>query len=240
MLPPGTKLRGLLDSGLWVDLAAPDTAEITLQEQTQAAYELVAPGPVIPAACAAKYVGQEWKCLYGQYRLPFVSTPYIVNAAQFDSFAMLYDLGGNIPQTPGQVAFANEFQQATLEALQAAVRGGQAVFSTSCLVHCLSSDTSDFTGFTAAGQSLQQAMASWDAGSTPVAVSSCTGYLCAAQPACPGGIPDQGQAAQAAQGVKGTVATEAAPGGAVNGGWVAALPPRASPPPRSPDPYLNM
>ena len=66
MLPAGCTLRGLLDSGLWLDLNPPDTAEDSLQAQTQAIYALVNPAARIPAACAAQYAGQAWKCLYGQ------------------------------------------------------------------------------------------------------------------------------------------------------------------------------
>ena len=93
MLPQGARLRGLLDSGLWVDVEAPDTDAVTLQEQTQQAYAMIQPQAVIPSECAAQYSGAEaWKCIYASYRLPFVKTKYIINAAQFDSFAMLYGL----------------------------------------------------------------------------------------------------------------------------------------------------
>jgi hypothetical protein len=87
MLPAGASVRGLLDSGLWLDMPTIDSTEVTLQQQTQMVMSLINPGARIPAACAAQYSGaNEWKCLYGQYRLPFVETPYIINAAQFDSF----------------------------------------------------------------------------------------------------------------------------------------------------------
>lgn len=95
LLPAGATVKGLLDSALWLDLTPPDTAEVTLQAQTEGVFGLVNPGARIPAACAAAYPGAEgWKCLLGVYRLPFVVTEYFINAAQFDSFQMLYDLGG--------------------------------------------------------------------------------------------------------------------------------------------------
>jgi hypothetical protein len=79
MLPPGTGLKGLLDSALWLDLVPPDAAEVSLQAQTQGVFAMVNPAARIPAACAAAYPGSEgWKCLYGQYRLPFVTTPYFI------------------------------------------------------------------------------------------------------------------------------------------------------------------
>ena len=55
-------------------------------------------------ACAAAYSGTEaWKCLYGEYRLPFVTTPFFLNSAQFDSFQMLYDLAA-VPADPAHEA----------------------------------------------------------------------------------------------------------------------------------------
>jgi hypothetical protein len=186
LLPPGAGLKGLIDSALWIDVTPPDAAEVSLQTQTQNVYNLVSPQARIPDACAAQYAGEEWKCLYGQYRLPFVQTPYIINAAQFDSFQMLYDLGGSAPTSRSQVAFADSFQAATVQALQAAVRSGNAVFSSTCLVHCLTADTEDFTTYNANGVSIASALNSWYfAGQTPVDISSCQGYPCVQQ--CPNG-----------------------------------------------------
>jgi hypothetical protein len=139
-LPAGATVRGLLDSALWLDLTPPDTAEVTLQAQAQGVFTLVNPTARIPATCAAAYPGSEgWKCLMGVYRLPFMTSNYFINAAQFDSFQMLYDLGGNPPEAPLQVQFADQFQQATVSALQPAVQSGNAVFSTSvrCCAMCL-------------------------------------------------------------------------------------------------------
>jgi hypothetical protein len=121
----------------------------------------------------------------GVYRLPFVETPYIINAAQFDSFAMLYDLGGEPPSTPSQVQFADNFQALTRNALQIAVQRGMAVFSSTCLVHCLTSDTQLYKGITVNGASFMDSATAWLAGSTPVDVGGCNGYSCVAE--CPDG-----------------------------------------------------
>ena len=87
MLPAGATLRGMLDSPLWLDLTPPDTSEVSLQAQTQGVVTFMNPSARIPPACAAAYPGSElWKCFYGQYRIGFTSTPYFINAAQFDSF----------------------------------------------------------------------------------------------------------------------------------------------------------
>lgn len=95
MLPTGVRVRGLLDSGLWLDETPLDpTAQLSLQEQTQMAQQLYVAQSVIPAGCASAYPGEEWHCIYGQYRMPFVKTSYFINSAQFDSFQMIFDMGG--------------------------------------------------------------------------------------------------------------------------------------------------
>lgn len=83
----GIEVKGFIDSGLWVDAlpADPDTTESLLSE-TQQVYEFVNAGALVPAACAAAYAGEEYKCLFGQFRFPFIETPYFANEAQFDSF----------------------------------------------------------------------------------------------------------------------------------------------------------
>jgi hypothetical protein len=225
MLPAGATVKGLLDSGLWLDIAPLDSSEVTLQQQTQAVVALVSPSARLPPACAAANPGAEWKCFYGQYRLAYLTTPYLINAAQFDSFQMLYDMDGNPPRTTGQVAFADEFQAATLVALQTAVAAGQAVFSTTCLVHCLTADTEDFTQFDAGGVSIASALQQWYfEGESPVDISTCTGYPCVQQ--CPGGNSitaisqaSKSYAALQAAAAEGSSDT-AGSGSEVNGVWV--------------------
>jgi len=118
-----------------------------------------------------------------------------LNAAQFDSFQLPYDLGGGVPAGPAQVQFADTFQNATLTALAAAAAAGAGVFSATCLQHCLSTSTPLFAGVPANGVTMAQALGSWYFnGSDAFAVSSCSGYPCVAQ--CPGGrfIPKMGAA----------------------------------------------
>lgn len=76
----GVQVRGFLDSGIWMDAEPADANVPSLMEETQQVFAFVDPRPLIPAACAAMYPGAEgWHCLYGQYRMPFVETPYFAN-----------------------------------------------------------------------------------------------------------------------------------------------------------------
>jgi len=216
MVPTGSTVRGLLDSGLWVDVEPIDSSQVSLQEQTQMVASFISPGARIPTECAMEYVGEEWKCLFGVYRLPFISTPYLINAAQFDSFAMIYDENGNVPATQGQVALADQFQQAIVQALQIAIQNNMAVFSSTCLVHCLTDNTQLYTGsqaITVNNEDIEAVLEQWLGGGTPVLISNCQGYGCVQQ--CPGGqnIPYIQQAIAAAQ-------APPAAGTEVNGVWL--------------------
>jgi len=45
---------------------------------------------VVGAPCAARYGGSadEWKCIFGQYRLPLLAAPHFAIGQQFDSFQL--------------------------------------------------------------------------------------------------------------------------------------------------------
>ena len=69
---------GVLDSPLWVDLNPPDESTVGLLDQTQKVYEVtgvraVSGGDgVITDDCAESFLEEEFKCLFGQYRIPFI------------------------------------------------------------------------------------------------------------------------------------------------------------------------
>ena len=97
------EIQALFDSPMWVDvepITGPDGVIVPLEVQTQAILTLVGASNRLGVECANVYQGAEaWKCLYGQYRLPYVQTPYAVNAAQFDKFQVRVPIfGGGKPQ----------------------------------------------------------------------------------------------------------------------------------------------
>lgn len=74
----------ILDSPLWIDVPPLLAETVSLQSQTQQIYEVINASARMGEACAAKYErqGQGWKCLFGQFRLPTLETPALVNAAR--------------------------------------------------------------------------------------------------------------------------------------------------------------
>lgn len=66
---------------------------------------------------------QEWKCLYGEYRLPFLTTPYFLIASRYDSFQLSHDLETRpnmvaLPPYTGELlAYADVFGKYTMRVL---------------------------------------------------------------------------------------------------------------------------
>lgn len=180
----GVDVKGFIDSGYWVDAQPADTSTTeSLLEETQQVYSMVDASNLVPASCAAAYSGEEYKCLFGQYRFPYIETPYFLNEAQFDSFQVRYNLGGDSPSFGFQVDWVNDFQQLMLQEISTLPTSKQTqsgVFSSVCLLHCVSNGP-DFWTVTVNGQSLQSALSEWYfKGTAPVKVidTSCTGWAC--------------------------------------------------------------
>lgn len=101
MLPSGCKARAYLDSPFYIDYPtySPGTI-ISLMDETKEVYARYNVSAVIPPECAARYPGDEgWKCLYGQYRIPFVKTQHVLVASVFDEYQLNHDTGMDPPNT---------------------------------------------------------------------------------------------------------------------------------------------
>ena len=182
-MPAGVTVKGLIDAAAWVDIAPPDANLVSLQEMTQDITSFAS--PPIPVNCANDYQGEEWKCLWGSYRLPYLATPYFLNAAQFDAFQIMYDLLNGMPSTPAQQQWADQFQSQTLNLFGQLNPAVASVFSSTCLVHCLSSATDYFT-FTVNGITMADAMKAWYFdGTGRDIISPCQGFQCTQS--CSGG-----------------------------------------------------
>jgi hypothetical protein len=171
----------------------PYVPEVSLEQETQAVYALVNATAVLDKACVSNYsvmistgiydMSQAWKCLYGQYRLPFVRTPFLVSASQFDKFQYVarggplaaptpseralrrlgYNEGGNPPYNASQVSYADAFQlqvRSVLSGIPTAEQPGSAVFTSACFKHCVS-QLSSFWGVRVGTQSLKSWLELW-------------------------------------------------------------------------------
>ena len=87
-----------------------------------------------------------------------------------------YETDNLAPHTPQQLAFVNSFQPAVLS-LIASLPPNTGVFSPTCLVHCLSGQTT-FQNLDVNGQSMATALSAWWSGVPTRVVSSCQGWNC--------------------------------------------------------------
>lgn len=102
--------------------------------------------------CESKYSGEEWKCLYGQYRLPTIQTPFMFIASQYDSYFL-----GNHLEIPSHGEQIKEDQSVYADEYAAALRqlnkdlsmkDGVGVYSWACYNHAMSARNDGFNQFT--------------------------------------------------------------------------------------------
>jgi hypothetical protein len=139
---------GFLDSPVWIDKESfqsgfPGFPYITQHVHSYANVQHLG------QECAAKHTGDDqWKCMFGQYRLPTLQTPYFVVASQYDS----YQLGsavGHEPKEAEELQYANEFAAATRQLVsELTSKDGVVAFSWACYNHCVSTNTSGFNSHT--------------------------------------------------------------------------------------------
>lgn len=185
--PANVNVKGFMDAALWVPVQ-PDVPDmLSLMNMTQLIYNFATPSNV-PQACLDAHPDGQWRCVWPSTRIQYVGTPYFLNAAQFDAFQIMYD-SNNLQSeycctTPAQQQWAEQFQTETLAAFNG-IPGQDGIFSSTCLVHCLSS-ASDFYTFTVDGQTLSQALGQWYfQGQSVRTISQCQGWGCTEQ--CSGG-----------------------------------------------------
>jgi len=188
-VPPGAvSTVGLLDAALWIDIPPEIDGVVSQQCQTAALAQMVN-ATRFGDACAARYTGDEaWKCLFGAYRMPFVTTPYLMQASQLDTFQIEINInaGGAMlpPTTPAQFDFAARFQaaaKAVLAGLPTAAQRASGVFSPACFHHCVT-DAASFWNIQIGRRSFRDVFAAWFLnGTAPLhVVDACSGWRCGA------------------------------------------------------------
>ena len=192
----GVEVRGMLDSSLWVDVQPTSSTALggSLLDQAQLVYEFANTTGVLSPECAAQYPNAPWKCMFGQYRMPLLRTPYFLSQSQFDDFQVDYDCSstsatdeaGKVTTTvtPAEVPCVNNFQATMRSVLQQLPAPGQAssgIFASTCSLHCVTNGP-DWWTIQVGGQSMASLMTAWSfGGDTPYVVDPCIGVDCMQQ-----------------------------------------------------------
>lgn len=166
------QVRGYIDSALWID-AEPLGHHLASGDEHVGFYGFadVTKGVAsfanvthLGAECAARWGGAEqWRCLFGEYRLPLVRTPYMAIGSQFDTYQMDNDFGtcghwGCYPHTPAEVQYAWGLANRTADLARALAVGQRFLYSSRCHRHAVSLSTWQFVMPGCGGLSLQAAL----------------------------------------------------------------------------------
>ncbi len=109
LFPSTALVMGLLDSPYYLDIEPYSDSFKGFSYQEEQKYLYYNTTGIITDDCSAAYI-DKWKCQFGQYRMPFVLTPYFLIASQYDS----YQLSNNIQKSPDsydrkEMVYATEF-----------------------------------------------------------------------------------------------------------------------------------
>jgi len=187
-LPSTIEVLGFLDSNMWLDVASHNTSFIGFGSQTQQAYSYANASSLVTEDCGLMYQGDmRWRCLFGQYRMPFLKTPYLVVAAQYDSWQLRFDvcdnlLGCDIPTEalPYVDLYGVLLQQYMLSNPPVAYANRSSVYSQACYNHHMSENSAlYFDVKTSTGMSENDALVNFLAGHRGEKwVDQCQGYNC--------------------------------------------------------------
>ena len=135
------QVRGFFDAPLWVSTAPFEPAVQSFTNQTALAFSLFNATQRLGQNCPKNYAAELWKCIFPQWRIPFVQTQFLVSQSSFDSADLPVLEGAPPPYNSSQQAYAVQYQsaiRATLQLLPNTQQQGSAVYSPACWKHCLS------------------------------------------------------------------------------------------------------
>jgi len=142
---------GFLDSNHWVDVDLYDGSSFIGFPLITRHVHSYANVQHLGSTCVAAYEKQnQWKCMFGQYRMHHVTTRHFMVASQYDSFQLENLLQGPPPYSLDAVAYAEKLAQKTRAEMQklAVSKSDNAIFSWACSNHWTSLCHSGFDELT--------------------------------------------------------------------------------------------
>lgn len=184
---PNVLVRGFLDSPFYIDIESYSPKFAGFQGQHTAVLNNFNATSVVSADCKHNHPGAElWKCLFGQYRMPFVKTPNLMMASQFDAWQLSHLVHGygGIETSPtftaSELMYIQEFGRKTYEQivlLRNFTPDAGMLYSTACYNHHISEKSGFWITTTSAGFSEADAVTQILFGHGYY-VDDCSGYNC--------------------------------------------------------------
>jgi len=188
-MPSQVEVLGFLDSNMWLDVGSYNDSFIGFGSQSEAAYHYTDAASVVNENCAMMYRGVEWKCIFGQYRMPFLRSPFFMTASQYDSWQLRFDvcddlLGCDIPNTPQSLPYVDEYGRLLQHYMKSILVGSNnrsAVYSQACYNHHMSESSLFNSTTTSGGVTESDALRQYVAAPHQASwVDECQGYNCGA------------------------------------------------------------
>jgi hypothetical protein len=162
----GVNVLGYLDSNYYVDIASYSSEFPGFQPQHTDVLLNFNASSVISSACADANPGNQWRCLFGQFRMPFLQTPYLMVAAQFDGWQLShlvkgYDGIAKEPEfSPEETMYVETFgaQTKALSKTLPSAMGTGLIYSAACYNHHISEKSDFWEVTTSNGQSQKDAL----------------------------------------------------------------------------------
>lgn len=166
--PTSASVIGYLDSPYYLDVP-PFSAQFEgFQYQEQQKHALFNTSGILSKDCIDAYPKDLWKCQFGQYRMPFVKTPYFLVASQYDSYQLSNDIQTNSPTYSDEaVLYAEDFagaDRSNVSILAQSVQDGEVMsgvgygfFAWACYNHAVGASPLFYESYTEEGVSQKQA-----------------------------------------------------------------------------------
>lgn len=109
--PKGAKVVGFLDSPYYIDVPSYSPLYKGFQYEESMKYKHMNTKNIISPECSATYpdAKDQWKCQFGQYRMPFVKTSYFLISSQYDSYQLQMDTQTVPPYGKSATEYVSKF-----------------------------------------------------------------------------------------------------------------------------------
>lgn len=184
---PKVSVRGFLDSNFYIDVPSLSKSFSGFQKQHTAVLDNFDARNVLSEDCRAAYPREQWKCLFGQFRMPFVKTPYMMAAARFDGWQLSHLVHGyeGIEKTPAftneELSYVEGFGNQTnafAHTLPGAMQHKVLIYSSSCYNHHISEKASFWSVTASTGESENDALQMFLEGRAGSIIDTCDTYNC--------------------------------------------------------------
>lgn len=144
---------GFLDSNFDIEVDRFRTSSLMAETEVTRDVHGFANVQHLRSGCAAQYEERDqWRCMYGQYRMPHVTTRYFMVAFLYDQLQLEHQLG-KPPFSLEATAYAEQFALSTRAELDKlfSSESGNALFSCACYAHQTSTSHLGVDGTTCGG-----------------------------------------------------------------------------------------